>query len=169
MSSQARRGPRRSQSDSPWNERDFLRTTGFVVLGVTLLAVCWFASSGEADFQSQIVWVAGGAASIVVAGIGLGGWLLAGIREVHREMYEVTAGMKTIVLHSPPEVMFDEVDDLDRPVSPPAAGRAVYVIGAGMSRVHVPDCVLVRGKPTSEVGVPEILARGLGYCEVCCA
>jgi hypothetical protein len=164
-----------AQLDSPWAERDLIRSTGLLAVGLIVLAICWYGVSGEANFHRQIVWIAAASGGIVVAVIGLASWLLAGLRTVHNEMHEVAEAVRVAVLGDSPAmpVDYDEFADLDgADLDGPEAARpereAIYVIGAGMTRVHLPSCRLVRGKLASEVSRSDIEARGLRYCEVCC-
>jgi len=134
------------------------------------LAACWFGISGQAAYEDQLSWLVGAVGATLVSAAGIVGWLLAGVREVHREMAEVTAVIRTEKLHQVLAPVADEFElSLSRPaMSPPTDVPSVFVTNASMTRVHRPDCQLVQGRAVEGIAADEVERRGLTYCGVCC-
>jgi hypothetical protein len=149
-------------ADSPWEARDLIRLLWISSIGVVAIAVCWYGSSGEPNFHRQIVWLAGGVGGLVVAGFGMVGWLLAGLRNVHRETFELMDVIRVERLHHSPAIDgFDSEDDVSDAVDG-------YVIGAAMTRVHRGSCPLVKGKSVGPISETDIARLDLAKCGVCC-
>jgi hypothetical protein len=161
---------RRAPVDSPWLASDLIRSGSLTFIGLIGLAVCWYGVSGRASYENQIPWVVGAVASVVVSGCGVVAWLLAGIREVHREMNDVLITIRAENLHQNIE---EPIDDFVAAyaVAAPATQEApatVYVTNGSMTRAHRPGCQHVQGREVEEIDVEDIAKRGLKYCGVCC-
>jgi hypothetical protein len=164
------RAARWSSDEWPWQGQDVIRVAWMTLLGLTGLGVCWFGASGAADFQNQINWIAGAAAALVLAGIGMIGWLLAGFREVHRASHQVATVLRTDYLHlTMANALDDDLTSPARSAAVPSQSPDTYVVGPAMTRAHTPDCLLVRGKAVVEIAAADIRWRGLESCEVCCS
>jgi hypothetical protein len=153
---------RLAAEDYPWDTRDFFRLLWVTCIGAVAIAVCWYGSSGEPNFHRQIVWLAGGIGGLLVAGFGMVGWLLAGLRNVHRETFELMDVIRVQRLHHSPEV---DGFDADEDMSEAADG---YVIGASMTRVHRGSCPLVKGKSVGPISEADVARLDLAKCGVCC-
>ena len=152
-------------ADSPWTMQDLLRLTWMSGLGLIGIGVCWYGISGQATMHRQLGWLVGAVAALTVAGIGMVGFLLAGLRAVHAETFEVVTEIRRDRLGED----VDAIDDLAPVVAAPVAlASAGYVTGASMTRVHRPDCPHVRGKQVGPISENDIARLGLTKCGVCC-
>jgi hypothetical protein len=165
-----RRPPRRPPIDAPWLASDLIRCATIVFAGLIALAACWYGISGQANYDDQVPWLVGAVGALAVSSFGIVGWLLAGIREVHREMNDVLTEIRTDRLgHEPLETSdsFDAAYPVAQAPQEPV-GTATYVSNASMTRAHRPDCQHVQGRIVEEIDEAEIERRGLTYCGVCC-
>lgn len=138
------------------------------MIGLVGLATCWYGISGRAAYGDQVGWLVGAVFSLIFSAFGIIGWLLAGIREVHREMAEVMTIIRVETLHQTLEVPGSE---FDLPAAAAARARVVtagYVTNDSMTRVHRADCQFVQGRDVWAIDVADIERRGLTYCGVCC-
>ena len=158
----------RLAEDSPWAMRDILRLAWAAGLGLVGLAVCWYGISGGRTLGQQIGWLVGAIGALAFAGLGMVGFLLAGIREVHAEMYALVSRIRTERLGE----NLDEVDDLEAETATPQQDSADhvdgYVMGTSMTRVHRADCPHVRGKVVEPISAADVTRLGLATCGVCC-
>lgn len=151
--------------DFPWQTRDLLRLAWLTIIGAIGLSVSWYGCSGQANFHSQILWLATGIGALAIAGFGAFSWILVGVREVHREMRDL---MNVIRMGVPDQTIAE-------PVHPGNAGTVAgevavepgYVIGASMTRAHRSDCPLVHGKSVAPISDADIGRLGLAKCGVC--
>jgi hypothetical protein len=150
-----------------------IRCATIVFVGLIALAACWYGISGQANYDDQVPWLVGAVGALAVSAFGIVGWLLAGIREVHREMNDVLTEIRTDRLgHELPTT----TDSFDVAYPVAHAGGAVagpvdtatYVTNASMTRAHRPDCQHVEGRAVETIDAAEIERRGLTYCGVCC-
>lgn len=153
--------------DSPWELLDFVRLARLAGVGGVGLAACWFGAAGEADWHRQIPWIAGGTAAVMVAGFAMVVWLLAGMRQVHRGARALMAEILEDRLGIQPNPEPAATSGVQSQALIGAGAEAGYVIGAGMTRAHRPECSLVRGKQTHEVSAAEMHERALGLCGMC--
>lgn len=155
-----------SAEDSPWQIRDLLRLGWLTALGGIGLGVSWYGCAGEANFHRQIAWIAGAVGALLIAGFGMVSWILAGMREVHRETRELTNVIRVRKLHqtvtAPDEFLADAA-----PVTAQIVRDAGYVIGPSMTRVHRTDCPHVQGKAVGPISDVDIARLGLAKCGVC--
>jgi hypothetical protein len=140
------------------------------VFGLIGLASCWYGISGEANYNNQVGWLVGAVGALVFSAFGIVGWLLSGIREVHREMIEVITVIRTENLHQPLELPADSFA-VSLSAAAPATAPAkdlTFVTNASMTRVHRPGCQHVIGRVVEEIEPTELARRGLTFCGVCC-
>ena len=153
---------RLAAEDFPWDVRDVFRLLWTTAVGLVVITVCWYGSSGEANFHRQVVWLAAGIGGLLIAGFGMIGWLLAGLRNVHREVFDVVDTIRVERLHQTLDLNLD--DEIDADGADEVGG---YVIGASMTRVHRRDCPLVKGKSVGPISEADIERLGLDKCGVC--
>ena len=142
-------------SPSPWRARDFGRSVLLGLLGFAGIGACWYGAGGQTNLRDQVGWIL--ASLLAVAVLVLSGvtWLVTGFREVRH-------GIRDLDLDK--QAVFDLRDrvsisaDLDSP-------QGGLVTAEGMSRVHRPDCLLVRGKSVQRV--PNDRPPGSRPCGVC--
>ncbi len=140
--------------ESPWRVRDAVRLTVCAGLGLLGLFICWVGGSGTPEFRRQAVWLALGVLVCALSGAAGVGWLLRGLRTVHRERREVYALIARRQESFASESGWDDTDH-------------AWVVGRGMTRYHRPDCAVVSGKPVETVGAAQASQRGLRACGMC--
>lgn len=133
--------------DLPWTARDVTAAGRTVLLGLVLLSVGWIGGSGTVVLSRQAAWLGVGALGTLVAGTGLVGWLLSGLRQVRLVKQDVVAA---VIRRWP-----------DQPAPAPAQLGTGLVSVPGATRYHRADCRLVAGKTTSRA------LKGLAACGVC--
>ena len=150
-----------------------IRSATISFIGLVGLASCWYGISGQANYNNQLPWLVGAVGSLVVGAFGIVGWLLAGIREVHREMHDVMTEIRTDRLGETLSVPADSFTaeysaSPFETAEPVQVESRVYLTNASMTRVHRPGCQHVQGRIVNEINEAEIASRGLSYCGVCC-
>lgn len=166
--------PRLNPTDAPWERRHLVRLALWMMVGLIGIGLSWFRISGEGDWRDQLPWIIVAAMAVGLSGLGTAGWLMAATRAVHLEAHDVMSQVRIQQKlddrvgigvaggeHGAPAV------ERELPADPNVA--IVYVSGPTMTRVHAATCALVAGKAVSPVSGPEIEARGLAICGVCCA
>ncbi len=134
-----------------WRDGDVLMVVLTALVCVVAITVGWFGASGSATLTHQVAYL-----NLAVAGFAVfaGGnclWLLRGRRAVGERR-------AALIALEPAEPV------RQAPAAVPATASWQLVRGAGMRRLHQPDCPLVAGKPVEPVG----LADG-EPCGVCAA
>lgn len=144
-------GATRLRPPPPWTPRVLALTAGTSLLGVVLLVVGWFGTSGEARLADQVAGLDLAVIGSAVAAAGQAAWLLHGRRHVGLLRRQVLGGVEWA-----------------RPVAPTTKGQAsddgARVVVPGTTRYHRPGCLLVAGKATEPLGRG---AASLSPCEVC--
>jgi hypothetical protein len=102
------------------------------ILGLAILVIGWFGSSGTAQWSHQIAWTVVAGIGVMIGGLGATSWLLGGFRAV-RSRSSSLAHLIALHLRTPPEPPEGRPDSL------------VIVVGAG-SLLHAPACPFVAGK-----------------------
>lgn len=156
--------------NSPWEPSDFVRLSVALAASGLGLVVCWYLMSGKANWHDQIPWFAGAAFSLLIMGVGVARWLLAGIREVHAALYEVTEAVCVERLGLQPRAIgmpLDEQDAVSDASSTRSTTASAWVTGTGMTRIHRPDCPMVAGKDVWPIENADAVQAGLTACGVC--
>lgn len=134
----------------PWRAGDAIRAVVLDLVGCFLIVLGWLGAASTARLSHQYAWTAVAVGGLLVAGFGNALWLLAGRRAVgirYRRLLAEGVG-------APGAVATPGEDGDAAPASPERARSAdgagetadTLVIGAGMTRYHRADCMLVRGK-----------------------
>jgi hypothetical protein len=141
----------------PWRRGHALVTGVLGAVGAVLLVWGWYGSSGTVDLNSQTRWLALGILGLIVGGLGMSVWLLAGLRAVTDLKREV-------------------LDELSRrlPVEAAAAAPAGSAPGTtalgtapGMRRYHRAECLMIAGKDATWAEAHAHVEAGLVPCGVC--
>ncbi|MGQ0624834.1 MAG: hypothetical protein ACT4PP_09355 [Sporichthyaceae bacterium] len=124
-----------------------------LALAVIGLAVGWLGVSDTVELDSQARWFAVGILALIVGGLGVLSWLLAGLRNVAIARREV-------------------LTETDRRYPAPIAAAAdvsagVYGSVAGMRRFHTLDCLMLTGKQLVTADAAGHRAAGLQPCGIC--
>jgi hypothetical protein len=122
--------------------------------------------SGEARWQDQISWLIAAVAFVVLAGSSLAGWILTEARRVRREAAALMSVIRVQRLGLPS--LFDPRAVAATPSStaPGLSANVMMVTGPRMTRMHRPDCLLVRNKPVHPV-TEDPRSAVLEECGVC--
>jgi hypothetical protein len=142
---------------SPWRRRDLVVCGLLGGLGVVGIVGCWFGATGEVVWRDQTGWLIGGifCTGLVVLGGGL--WVLIGLRRVRqgfrdlRRDQRAALGLKRVRTATTTETDSVTTDQL--------------VTSGQMTRVHRPDCLLLRGKQAVPVAPAEL--ANYSRCGVC--
>lgn len=136
----------------PWSTADLAAVGANLVLGGTLWAGGWWASSGSADAGGTIDGVVFAVVAVGVVASGGLSWIGKGRRAVRRRHRE----------------LMDLVEPRTAVLKPVAAGAATDVVAlAGSSRFHRADCLLVRGKDVLVLSSSADQRRRHIPCEMC--
>lgn len=150
----------RTRPPEPWSSADVRAAGPLAGVGLLALALCWLQVSGLTDQRPQLTTVVlGVCAGVLTAGAGVV-WMLAGLRAVRRR-----AGTARTEALAAVTALTNALPDWQRAL--PAPGIAVAaevgpVSVTGMTRVHRPGCLMVRGKDTT----PAVPGSGAA-CGVC--
>jgi hypothetical protein len=111
------------------------------LVGLIVMVICWVQLSDKLIWRDQISWLVGaglGAGAVVLGGVL---WILVGMREVRRGFRDLRRQQRMLSSGEPGPV----------PTVAPTGAVLTLVSGAGMTRAHRPDCLLLRGKATAPV------------------
>ena len=152
----ARRVSYRSEP-SPWRRRDLVVCGLLGGLGVVGIIGCWFGASDEIVWREQTGWLIGGifCTGLVVLGGGL--WVLIGLRRVRQGFRDLRRDQRAALGLSRSRTA---VTAEAAPVS-----TDQLVTAGQMTRVHRPECLLLRGKQAVPVTPAEL--TNYSRCGVC--
>lgn len=159
MSADAAAVPDPNAAKLPWAYHSLLRLGTLVLVSLAVLVAAWIGSSRRGTLPSQNGWLLIGLASPAVLITAATRWLLEGFHNVRHRQNSVSARLDAVI-----EVI---VDDGAPAIEPPIRGDSSFVLVAGLSRYHRPDCPLVAGKPVRDVDPTGRAASGLLPCGVC--
>lgn len=143
----------------PWRRLDMVVCGLLAAAGVAGLVVCWFGITSEAVWREQTGWLIGSIFSTGLVILGGGLWVLIGLRRVRqgfrdlRRDQRAALGLTRVRTAGAPATVGGTVD-----------GEQL-VTSRQMTRVHRPDCLLLRGKQA--VPVPPAELANYGRCGVC--
>ena len=114
----------------PWSTVDRNLVASALAISGVLWAWGWWASSGTADLDEAVFGVVLAVAAVGAAARGALSWVAAGRRAGRARHHELTS----------------RIDERFAAVPTPSTVEDALVELPGSSRVHRPDCLLVRGK-----------------------
>jgi hypothetical protein len=131
-------------------------------IGVAAVAASWLGTSGTTSYTRQVHWVVLGVGGIIVEGTGIAIWLLSGMRLLRQRQTQLKYRVRVNLLSrdsAPPRPSEVESVSKVRPVR--------FVSGRDMTRFHLPDCPLVRGKVAQAATRSAHERAGRQPCGVC--
>lgn len=140
---------------SPWRRRDGALCGALGALGVTGIVVCWFGATDEVVWRDQSGWLIGAIFSTGLIVLGGGLWVLIGMRRVRQGFRDLRRDQRAAL-------GLTRVRGNGAAAGVPLDGM---VTAHQMTRVHRPDCILLRGKQALTVAPGEI--DSYGRCGVC--
>ncbi len=150
---------------SPWRRRDMLICGLLALLGVVGVVACWIGATEEAVWRQQSGWLVGAIFSTGLVGVAGVLWILIGLRRVRhgfrdlRRDQRAALGLSRVRGSAADRRAADSADE----TGPIATGE--LVTSGQMTRVHRPNCLLLRGKQTTPVPADQI--ENYGRCGVC--
>jgi hypothetical protein len=141
----------------PWARRDAVLPGLLMLAGVIVLVIGWLGISDAVALERQTRWLAVSIVGLIVGGLGMVLWLLAGLTRVNRLRHAVVAAAERRVALAARAAAAPDAH----------AAPAGFGVAAGMRRYHRSDCLMLQGK-TATTGEPADLAKsGLTPCGVC--
>lgn len=138
-----------SPGRAPWRPGDIPAVLVLNVLALVGVGACWFGSAQEVRFHDTLYWLQGAIVASVVAAVGNGVFLLAG-------MHRLRARRRALVEEWPRV-----------PASRPAVREVAVVTAPRMTTYHRPTCLLVLGKQVRSGSASALARRHLAPCGMC--
>lgn len=156
----------------PWKTGDVVALSLLVGLGLVLLIVSWWGTSGTTEFAAHLGWLAVGAGGVVVSALGMGLWLFVGRQRVAVRYGVLAAGARQYAVAAEGASLEasrggGEADQRESRCKAPSLDDARPVANAQMSRYHRPGCLLVKGKQVRAQERETHEGAGRRPCEVC--
>jgi hypothetical protein len=156
---QVRRADRRaSRGVPPWTSDELTWWVAAQVLASLLVFVAWYQSAGELTARNELAWLNLGIVGLVIAGATNGLLLLRGRRRI---------GFARIFVLSRVPAPGSRPARIPSPSSLGHLAVGSLVSGAGMTRYHRPDCLLVADKVVEPVSLATRTECSLQPCELC--
>lgn len=153
--SRGRAAPRHgADASEPWSGRDRAVLLVAAGLGVLVMVIGWVGISGTVDLNEQAGWLAVGIGGLILAGLGMVGWLLGALAAVTALRRDVLAELASRL-------------PATAPVDTAAGAEDGLGTAAGMRRYHRTDCALLAGKDARFAALDDHRAAGLLPCGVC--
>lgn len=130
----------RERQGYPWNDGDVVMVSATAIVGLAAIVGAWFGAGGSPLAERQAAWLNLAIAGIAIFAAGNCLWLL----RVRRAVGERRV---SLVALAPAEPESPDVPAPRTRLDSPAGSARGLVRGAGMARVHQPDCPMVVGKP----------------------
>jgi hypothetical protein len=140
---------------SPWRRSDVVLCLLLGGLGVAGIVACWWGATDEVIWRKQSGWLIGAilcTGLVVVAG---GIFVLLGMRRVRQGFRDLRRDQRALGL--------TRRRGAGAPNEPVVDGA--LVTAPQMTRVHRPNCILLRGKAAAPVPVADL--DNYGRCGVC--
>jgi hypothetical protein len=153
----AKSRPAFGDGNEPWTRRDAVLPGLLMLAGVVVLFIGWLGISDAVALNRQTRWLAVSIVGLIVGGLGMVLWLLAGLATVTRLRRAVLAEANR------------RADSTARRTAPrtTVATAEGYGVAEGMRRYHRADCLMLQGKQAT-MGEPAAFAEaGLTPCGVC--
>ena len=132
--------------DGAWTRGSATAATLLAAVSVAGIVVAWVGASGKTHLKDEVPWLVVGVIALTIGGLAASTWLGRGLRSIRAERLALRRRLLAMDV--------GRAASVDRP--------DVWVMAAGMTRVHRPDCEYVRGKAVTEVA-PDAAAE----CAVC--
>lgn len=166
----ARRGTRRrsaserasavpsNERDEPWGGGAWVVLLVLLAVGLTGMVIGWAGISGTADLEKQTRWLGFGIGSLIVAGIGMVAWLVAGLVSIAK----LRRGVMRDLAVRYPEATAQHGNET-------ASLRAVgtFGIATGMRRYHRADCDILADKDVQWLDSEAVRSTGALPCGMC--
>lgn len=136
----------------PWTNEALLRLLGGNAVGIVLVLLSWYESSGATSTSSAVTWFKVGIGGVVVAGVSNGLWLLRGRQ---------TVGLARVALLD----RYARRPDVRAAHAPSPATTALVVLPTS-HRYHRAGCPMVRGKAVAVMPF-EVEQSDRVPCQVC--
>ena len=143
---------------SPWRRLDTVLCGLLAVLGIAGVIACWFGATSEAVWRQQTSWLIGAIFCTGLVGLGGGLWVLIGLRRVRQGFRDLRRDQRVALGLSRVRGSADRTA-----AAPGAAGELVRA--KDQTRVHRPDCLLLRGKQVVAVAPADV--DQYSRCGVC--
>jgi hypothetical protein len=139
----------------PWARRDALLPALLTVLGLIGLVVGWLGISDTVSLPRQSRWLGLGIGSVVLAGLGVVLWLVAGLTNLGRLRRAVVADLARAAqdAQSEPEEGIEHT--------------AHWGIVTGQRHHHRADCELLEGKNVRWLDAAGVAASSTAACGIC--
>lgn len=131
----------------PWTRRNAAASALLAAGSLGGLLVAWVGASDQTRLEDELHWLVLGILALAVGGLAGAVWLGRGLRSIRSERRALRRRLRAMEVGAPTGT---------------AATTTVWVMAAGMTRRHHPDCEYVRGK-----SVREVPAESAPPCVVC--
>ena len=144
---------------SPWIPADVLWVAVFLLTGFVLSLVAWYQIADQASYDNQVGWADLAVGGLIIFTGAQFIWLYRGRRavgEMRRRLLKLQVASANT--GSLPFVSKAVTED---------SGPAIFVSSPGSNLFHRNECIMVRGRTTSDRTRAEHLSSGLEPCGVC--
>lgn len=139
-----------TKQTAPWTPADFARLVRFEGPSLIAIVVCFVGARHTTDWGTQLYWVVGAMAAMLLAGAGWTSWLLVGSRNLRRRQ------RRLVELAPRPEPAHVTEASSDRLVTAP-----------GMTHFHRAGCLLTEGRTVTSGRREAFVKQGRTACGVC--
>ncbi|MGQ0625659.1 MAG: hypothetical protein ACT4PP_13560 [Sporichthyaceae bacterium] len=150
------RRARPGEVPAPWCRRDGVVCGLLGAIGVVGLVLCWVGATGEAIWREQLAWLLGAIFATALVMFAAMIWVLVGLRRVRHGFRDLRRDQR---------VALGLTRTAQAVPNPAVAAEHVLVTSRQMTRAHLPECLLVRGKQTTALPAAEL--ADYGRCGVC--
>lgn len=147
-----------TERDEPWGRGPLALLVVLAGLGVLGMIVGWVGISGTADLEEQTRWLGVGIGSLILAGVGMVAWLVAGLVSLATLRRSV---LRDLAVAYPAEVT------ARRDETAPLQAVGTFGIAAGMRRYHRADCDILHGKDVRWLDAAALQSSEALPCGMC--
>jgi hypothetical protein len=142
----------------PWGRGAWVVLLVLLAVGLIGMVIGWSGISGTADLEEQTRWLGVGIGSLIVAGIGMVAWLVAGLISLAK----LRRGVLRDLAVSYPDAKTQRRDE-----TAPQQGVGTYGIATGMRRYHRADCDVLVDKDVRWLDAEALHFAGALPCGMC--
>ena len=135
-----------------WNRSQLAGLGTALAVGVAVIGVSWFGSSGTRRPVDQVRWVAVSLVGLALATLANVAWILRSRRAISHELRAMPTTLGWLTATSGPQA---------------EQGQDSCVTAAPSTLYHRPGCVFAAGRAVRTAPVEAHRAAGLQPCEVC--